>query len=141
MDTFDCHHILSMNLIHFFNDFKRISNIINLPHILFICQGCSYGELIGNGFCNDETNDGNCYYDGGDCCGINVNKDHCITCSCKSIEACKNGSIPASVGDGFCNDENNNEDCMFDGLDCCGINVNKDYCVDCSCHGTYNELY
>jgi hypothetical protein len=24
--------------------------------------------LIGNGFCNDEINNADCYYDGGDCC-------------------------------------------------------------------------
>jgi hypothetical protein len=24
--------------------------------------------LIGNGFCNNDTNNADCYYDGGDCC-------------------------------------------------------------------------
>ena len=31
--------------------------------------GCDYGELVGNGHCNDETNNAECIYDGGDCCG------------------------------------------------------------------------
>ena len=26
-------------------------------------------ELIANGFCNDEANNAECLYDGGDCCG------------------------------------------------------------------------
>ena len=37
--------------------------------------------MIGNGYCNDETNNGNCNFDGGDCC-VNVNTDYCSECSC-----------------------------------------------------------
>ena len=29
--------------------------------------------LVGDGFCNDETNIADCKYDGGDCCGSCVN--------------------------------------------------------------------
>ena len=28
--------------------------------------------LIGNGICNDEANNADCYYDGGDCCKFNT---------------------------------------------------------------------
>ena len=38
--------------------------------------------LIGNGFCNDETNNAECNYDGGDCCGACINTDHCSECLC-----------------------------------------------------------
>ena len=34
---------------------------------------------------------------------------------------------PNWVGDNYCDDENNNEDCEWDGGDCCG-NVNETYC-------------
>ena len=37
------------------------------------------------------------------------------------------------VNDGFCDDMNNNEKCEFDGGDCCGVNVDKRYCLDCRC--------
>ena len=39
-----------------------------------------YHPLVGNGFCNDDTNIAGCY-DGGDCC-VNVNTDSCSDCNC-----------------------------------------------------------
>ena len=36
-------------------------------------------------------------------------------------------------GDGFCDDQNNNEACEFDGGDCCGDNVKTQYCTQCQC--------
>ena len=32
------------------------------------------------------------------------------------------------IGDGYCDDVNNNEECQWDGGDCCGDNVNTQYC-------------
>ena len=37
------------------------------------------------------------------------------------------------IGDDYCDDINNNIDCNFDGGDCCGANVNTDYCSECLC--------
>ena len=37
---------------------------------------------IGNGKCNDETNNEGCSYDGGDCCGPNVDTQYCTECIC-----------------------------------------------------------
>ena len=42
--------------------------------------------------------------------------------------------------DGYCDPENNNEGCDWDGGDCCGCNVDKKYCSnqnspDCQCIG------
>ena len=37
------------------------------------------------------------------------------------------------IGDGFCDDENNNQYCYFDGGDCCGDGVDKNYCTECAC--------
>ena len=37
------------------------------------------------------------------------------------------------IGDGYCDDINNNVGCNFDGGDCCGANVNTDYCTECLC--------
>ena len=44
------------------------------------CQYGGFPELVGNGICNDENNNEKCNWDGGDCCGDEVNKDHCIHC-------------------------------------------------------------
>ena len=40
---------------------------------------------------------------------------------------------PKLVGDGFCHDETNNLHCAFDGGDCCGSCINKNYCLSCEC--------
>ena len=44
-------------------------------------------------------------------------------------------SIPTSwIGDSFCDDETNNAGCHFDGGDCCGVNVDTQYCNECICY-------
>ena len=42
-------------------------------------------------------------------------------------------NIPQYVGDGYCDDQNNNADCHFDQGDCCGNNVTTTYCTHCIC--------
>ena len=49
----------------------------------------------------------------------------------------------ALVANGQCNDETNNEACIYDGGDCCGDCINTDHCSDCLCIGDvtdYNPL-
>ena len=93
--------------------------------------------LVGDGYCNDELNTANCNYDGGDCCGVDVNFELCSECTCKLQETCAAGHYGPLVGDGYCHDEFNNQDCLYDGLDCCGLNVNTDFCSICACHSKY----
>ena len=40
---------------------------------------------------------------------------------------------PQWKGDNICDDENNNCGCEWDGGDCCGSNVNTNYCSACEC--------
>ena len=49
--------------------------------------------------------------------------------------ACNN-NIPQYIGDGYCDDENNNKDCQFDGGDCCGSDINTKFCSECQCLGS-----
>ena len=44
-----------------------------------------------------------------------------------------NGGNLDWINDGFCDDMNNNEDCNYDGGECCGTLTNKRYCLDCQC--------
>ena len=37
----------------------------------------------GDGFCDDSNNKDICNYDGGDCCGVDVEKRFCQECACK----------------------------------------------------------
>ena len=43
--------------------------------------GCSTG-WIADGYCDDINNNMECSYDGGDCCGCNVNTQYCSVCGC-----------------------------------------------------------
>ena len=52
----------------------------------------------------------------------------------KVFLACKS-SMPHLIGNGFCEDENNNAACGFDGGDCCGPDVKTYYCSICECLG------
>ena len=115
--------------------------------------------MVGNGFCNDETNNVDCNYDGGDCCFVNTNTNSCSECVCYFLETCEAGYHPLvgngvcddhtnvagcydggeccsnsnMVGDGICNDEINNLECKFDDGDCCGYNINSEHCTECTC--------
>ena len=61
------------------------------------------------------------------------------------------GGISYWVGDGFCDDINNNEACGYDDGDCCGLSMKKNFCVKCICKGKsrsfkivkkkYNQLF
>ena len=46
--------------------------------------GCPMPIFNGDGFCDDSTNIIECNYDGGDCCGSNVNGQYCTQCLCIS---------------------------------------------------------
>ena len=48
------------------------------------------------------------------------------------------GGISYWVGDGFCDDINNNEACDYDDGDCCGLSMKKNFCVQCICKGKSN---
>merc|ERR1712223_1911255 len=117
----------------------------------WICSTPTFQLLVGDGRCDDFVNveHEGCEWDGGDCCGPDVNTDHCSQCECLDpnfggpttappppvttegpSDAC--GS-PQWFGDNYCDDENNNEECGWDGGDCCGDNVNTQYCSACEC--------
>ena len=47
---------------------------------------------------------------------------------------------PSFKGDNYCNDENNNCGCEWDGGDCCGDYVNTQWCSACECLDPDPEL-
>ena len=79
---------------------------------------CALPSLVGDGFCNDETNNPECYFDGGDCCGSCIVTDYCTNCTCIGRAFVKE-SPNSLVGNGYCNDQTNNHECKYDGGDCC----------------------
>ena len=105
---------------------------------------CTDGDIfdIGDGRCDDENNNEECGYDGGDCCDCTVkttleyfyaeddrfcrdpNSD-CVDPRVASYPNCTNGNIP-EIGNGQCDSENNNKGCHYDGGDCCDCNTTDD---------------
>ena len=87
--------------------------------------------------CGD--NEGGCYTDD-DCqtdlscntiddCPASLGFNAGLSC-CTSASVCLGNS--AWIGDGYCDDQNNNEECQWDGDDCCN-GGNEDYCDVCGC--------
>ena len=95
-------------------------------------KGCGSPNWKGDGYCDDENNNKECEYDGGDCCGSNVNTNFCTECACKQSSAA-GCELPQYEGDGYCDDGNNNKGCNYDGGDCCGAGVLTNYCTECKC--------
>ena len=123
---------------------KKINNKIKGAIMMQLPLGikedceCDMPALVGDGFCNDETNNIDCNYDGGDCCGSCVVDKFCSQCEC--ITGVNVGEINNPlIGNGFCNDETNNELCNYDGGDCCGFCVVKNYCSSCICYAEFND--
>ena len=52
------------------------------------------------------------------------------------MSCCTSGTVcpgqPSYIGDGYCDDENNNEECQWDGDDCCN-GGSTEYCGVCEC--------
>ena len=97
-----------------------------------LISDCTNFILIGDGFCNDITNNVDCGFDGGDCCGSCVNTEYCTECTCQGNFTGLGVPNPL-IGDGYCNDITNNIDCSFDGGDCCGYCVATQFCTECVC--------
>merc|ERR1719211_397131 len=97
-------------------------------------DACGSPQWFADNYCDDDNNNEECGWDGGDCCGDVVNTQYCSACECLD----PNGT-PAACGspqwfdDDICDDDNNNEECGWDGGDCCGDNVNTQYCSACEC--------
>ena len=44
--------------------------------------GCTNPAWVGDGYCDDVTNNMECNYDGGDCCLDPINNQYCYECQC-----------------------------------------------------------
>ena len=44
------------------------------------------------------------------------------------------------VGDGYCDDKTNTQECFYDLKDCCDMKSDRTLCTDCTCTVSKNEL-
>ena len=99
-----------------------------------------FSHAIGDGFCQDEVNNADCNYDGGDCCNPTVLNNNCADCKCKNgtnlVTTFKKIKCPSDLepytNNGKCNDEANIPECDYDTNECCGSG-NFDFCTECKC--------
>lgn len=95
-------------------------------------EDCHKPSWVGDGFCDDSTNNAYCQLDGGDCCLPEPMTEFCTICACS--DTCEDsGGILAWIGDGGCDDDNNIPQCNYDGGDCCLDEVDTAYCSVCEC--------
>ena len=45
-------------------------------------KACNNLQWVGDGYCDDITNNPICNYDGGDCCLSNIQTTYCNECQC-----------------------------------------------------------
>ena len=69
----------------------------------------------------------------GDCaCKEGFSGNKCDECEPEECN-CSKDPFGTQVGDKECDDVTNNEECNYDGGDCCMDNVNTDHCTECIC--------
>ena len=57
-------------------------NFTKRSSLLYSLEPCGNSDWKGDGICDDENNHEGCEYDGGDCCGSNVDTNWCNKCLC-----------------------------------------------------------
>ena len=58
---------------------------------------CGNVDLVGDGYCDDDSNTLACNYDDGDCCGPNANTEYCTECQCHRSSSSHVFTIPEST--------------------------------------------
>ena len=103
----------------------------NLGHEHFCASGIPCNEDEGDCDSNEECQTGlGC---GSNNCPASLGFDPGVDCCYPCSGTCVDHSFK---GDNYCDDENNNCGCEWDGGDCCGSNVNTEYCSACECLST-----
>jgi len=113
--------------------------------------GCGSPQWANDQWCDDENNNAECNWDGGACCNNDFGgwNQYCTDCECldpnagggTTTEAPTTTAAPTNCGspqwatDQWCDDENNNADCNWDGGACCNNDFGgwDTYCSDCEC--------
>ena len=106
-------------------------------------DGCTQ-DWLQDGYCDADNNSEACAFDGGDCCPSTCLPDLAYDCGaagwdCTDPNACENTGecdpVPTCVdnwmGDGWCDEQNNVEECGYDDGDCCESTCQEDLAYVC----------
>ena len=78
--------LLENYFLHYFIHFLASKGIPDFISTRNVANGlfmkCINPGYVADGFCDDETNNENCFYDGGDCCEENPDISYCSACQC-----------------------------------------------------------
>ena len=105
-------------------------------------------DFIADGDCDESNNNADCGFDGGDCCDCICDESTCEASGsdCRDPNACGvddftddyglggaddagDTCVPDFIGDGDCDESNNNADCgNYDGGDCCDCICDESNC-------------
>merc|ERR1712173_534766 len=111
-------------------------------------DGCGSPQWATDQWCDDENNNADCNWDGGACCDNDFSgwDTYCTACECLEPTTTTTTTTtappptsgcgsPQWANDQWCDDENNNEDCNWDGGACCNNTFGgwDHYCSDCEC--------
>ena len=55
---------------------------------VYCSDTCGNPTYKGDNYCDDENNNCGCEWDGGDCCGSDINTQHCTACECLEVDCC-----------------------------------------------------
>ncbi|CAM9842057.1 unnamed protein product [Ectocarpus fasciculatus] len=109
---------------------------------MFLCLGtgtsssvCFDESAVGDGDCDRDNNFAECGYDGGDCCECTCISEGEYECGASGYACidpaaeCVNDDdvsfqiasscVATTIGDAYCDELNNVEECGYDGGDCC----------------------
>jgi hypothetical protein len=56
---------------------------VEIKYLIYHTGNGGIAAWIEDDFCDDINNKEECYYDGGDCCGLSVQNNFCVDCMCK----------------------------------------------------------
>ena len=79
-----CIVIIFLRMMTVFTDTSspELTYSLNASSTYFIISDCNNPSFVGDGYCDDDTNNNDCEFDKGDCCGSLILTQYCHFCEC-----------------------------------------------------------
>ena len=73
---------LRMMIVFTDTSYPELTYSLNASSTYFIISDCNNPSFVGDGYCDDDTNNNDCEFDKGDCCGSLILTQYCHFCEC-----------------------------------------------------------